>query len=213
MKKLLATAALALPLMASAQLNLLVNGSFESGFSSWTASTAGTFPASVVTYPSGSLNFNNAVTANTLTSPSTDPIGTRAVYFVDDSQVQTVFQTVAFVTPGTYFVGFDYFIPVLGAANPAPSTVFAAFGSTFASVSTTSTPGVWTPVRQLVTITSPNAYTFSFSFVPTGGAVAGEDILIDRAYVVAVPEPSTYGMLLAGLVGVGLFARRRAAQR
>jgi PEP-CTERM motif len=44
------------------------------------------------------------------------------------------------------------------------------------------------------------------------GNLAGK-VLIDDLYlgVTAVPEPSTYAMLLAGLVGVGAIARRRRA--
>lgn len=47
----------------------------------------------------------------------------------------------------------------------------------------------------------------SFSFHNLGGDLRGA--LLDNVSVSAVPEPSTYAMLLAGLAGVGAMARRR----
>jgi hypothetical protein len=57
---------------------------------------------------------------------------------------------------------------------------------------------------------------FSQAIGPIGTGPAGENflagkVLIDDLVLGVVPEPSTYAMMLAGLVGVGAFARRRRA--
>jgi PEP-CTERM motif len=54
---------------------------------------------------------------------------------------------------------------------------------------------------------------FSQAIGPIEPGLPAGKVLIDDLYlgVTAVPEPSTYAMLLAGLVGVGAIARRRRA--
>lgn len=54
---------------------------------------------------------------------------------------------------------------------------------------------------------------FSQAIGPIEPGLPAGKVLIDDLYlgVTAVPEPSTYAMLLAGLVGVGVIARRRRA--
>jgi choice-of-anchor C domain-containing protein len=84
------------------------------------------------------------------------------------------------------------------------------------------------------TVTTPNTYTFditgatrpdmgwvthTFSFVATANSSTLSFVgnpantyygaALDNVSVVAVPEPATYGMLLAGLGMVGFLARRR----
>ncbi len=221
MKTLLATAALVLPLAASAT-NLLSNPSFEAGalgtsIPSWTSFQVmpNVFPPSVVPSPGVVPPFGTVITANPLggVGASPDAVGTQALYFVDDEDPATVFQTLPFVAPGAYFVGFDYFIPTNGLANPADATLSVCFGPCFAAVTVdnTSVGGVWMNFTTIVNI-GAGATTFSFAYVPQGvvGQTFAKDIVVDRAFVVAVPEPSTYAMFGAGLLALGLFARRRS---
>lgn len=221
MKKLLATAALALPLVASAT-NLLSNPSFEAGplgtaIPSWTSFQVvpNVFPPSVVPSTGVAIApFGTIVNPNPLNGvgASPDPVGVQAAYFVDDQFPATVFQTLPFVEAGSYFVGFDYFIPLNGLENPADATLNVCFGPCFAAVTvdSNSVGGVWANFTTTVTI-GAGATTFSFAYMPQGtvGSVFAKDIVVDRAFVVAVPEPSTYAMFAAGLLALGLFARRR----
>jgi hypothetical protein len=41
--------------------------------------------------------------------------------------------------------------------------------------------------------------------------VPSKDVVIDRVYVAAVPEPASWAMLIAGFGLVGVSARRRKA--
>jgi PEP-CTERM motif len=219
MKNILFAAALTLPMAAFAQApNLLLNSSFQSGdLTSWTlaAGAPNSSPASVTT--GGMQAFGNIIPSdNAAGSLSPTAAGNEFVYFVDDATVQVLSQTITLLSAGSYFVGFDYYVPLLGQVNPAPASLSVGFGAgpqSFAStiVANQVPGGVWSHVGGIVTLPA-GAYTFSFAFVPTGNGVFSEDFAIDRAYVVAVPEPTTYGMLAAGLIAVGLFARRRNAQ-
>lgn len=226
MKKLLATAAFTLPMVASAA-NLLSNPSFEAGalgtvIPSWTAFQVvpNIFPPSVVASNGAAFApFGTVVNPNTQTGVgnSPDPVGMQALYFVDDQFPATVFQTLPFVAPGQYFVGFDYFIPTNGLVNPADATLSVCFSTCFSNITVdgSSVGGVWQTVNAIVDITSPGAFTFSFAYSPEGvvGQVFAKDIVVDRAFVVAVPEPSTYAMFAAGLLALGLFARRRSSSK
>ncbi len=218
MKKFVLAAALSLPMLAFAQApNLLLNSSFQSGnFTSWNLFNGGTFPAAVNN--AGVQPFGNIVPAdNAPGNLSPQAAGNNIVYFVDDNATQVISQTVLIPTAGSYFVGYDYFVPALGQVNAAPSNLFVGFGfgptSFSSSISTATAPiATWTHVGSIVTLPA-GAFTFSIAFVPSGNnTLAGDDFAIDRTYVVAVPEPTTYGLLAAGLVAIGLFARRRSAQ-
>lgn len=224
MKKFLISAALALPMLASAQ-NLLSNGSFETGslgtvIPSWTSFqvTPNSFPPSVVPSDGSPIApFGTVVGPNPLNGvgASPDMVGTKALYFVDDEFPATVFQTLPFVAAGTYFVGFDYFIPVNGLVNPADATLNVCFGPCFSAISVdnASVGGVWMNYSTTVTV-GAGATTFSFAYIPEGvtDSLFAKDIVVDRAYVVAVPEPTSYALFAIGLLAVGAYARRRNLQ-
>ncbi len=220
MKTVIASIVLSVPLLASAS-NLLLNPTFtvsgSPAFGAWTAGpNGGTFPAAAVA--PGVQSFGNVIPADSGATGATGslsptPAG-NLVYFVDDAATQIVYQTLVFPTAGVYNVGFDFFIPQIGIANPAPSVLNVTFGSFITSVTTSTTPfsSNWRHVGGTVALPA-GAYTFSFSFVSSGnGALAADDIAIARPYVAVVPEPSTYGMLAAGLIAVGAFVRRRSTQ-
>lgn len=209
MKKLLIAATLALPLLASAQ-NLLINGSFESGLTGWTVtqSPSTIFPISTVTYGTLPGAFGEIVPAdNNPINQSPDAVGTRAAYFVDDNAVQSLSQSFTVTTGGLYNIGLSIYLPANGFSNAGEATITLVTpnGTEVAPLSTLA-PSVWFGGNVIRTLT-PGNYTYSVQLATTGGV--SKDLLIDRAYVAAVPEPTTYAMLLAGLGVMGLVAARR----
>ncbi len=209
MKKLLIAATLSLPLLASAQ-NLLTNGSFEFGLSGWTVtqSPSTIFPVSTVTYGTLPGAFGEIVPAdNNALNQSPDAVGSNAAYFVDDNAVQTISQSFTITTGGLYNIGLSIYLPANGFANAGEAvlTLVTPNGTETAPLSALA-PSIWFGSNVVRTLT-PGTYTYSFQLATTGGV--SKDILIDRAYVAAVPEPTTYAMLLAGLGVMGLVAARR----
>ncbi len=210
MKKILIATALCLPLLASAQ-NLLVNGSFEQGLAGWTVvNGAGTaVPVNTVTYHSLPGAYQEIVPADNLAgSLSPDSVGTRAVYFVDDKAFQSISQNFVVASAGNYNLGLSYYVPANGAANPADVNFSLAYGSTSESRLIGTLPvKTWLGSNSVQTL-APGNYSFTISFAPSANGF-GKDVLVDRVYVTAVPEPSTIALLLAGLGLVSLQAARR----
>jgi hypothetical protein len=210
MKKMLITAALALPMLASAQ-NLLTNGSFENGLTGWTVTqTPGTvFPVTAIAYGTLPGAFGEIVPVDNFgPSLSPDAAGSFGAYFLDDQTVQVLSQAFTVTTPGLYNIGFSIYVPLNGAANPGAAIVSADFTVvSTGSASVQSLPiGSWTGATGTFAFAA-GTYTASFTFATTGGFSA--DAVVDRVYVAAVPEPGTYALFAAGLGIMGLVAARR----
>lgn len=211
MKKLLLTAALSLPLMASASLNLLTNGSFESGLTGWTVVNGpGTvYPVSTVQYNTLPGAFGEMVPPdNNPANLSPDAVGSFAVYFVDDIATQSISQSFQVLDGGQYNVGFSAYLPLNGSLNPGDISFSITSEFTSQSVLLSALPAQTWLGNNVVFDLPAGAYTLSFTFTPVGTGF-GKDILIDRVYVAAVPEPGTYALFLAGLGIMGLIASRR----
>ena len=73
-------------------------------------------------------------------------------------------------------------------------------------------PKQWYDFVTTVDILVAGDYTTTFTFVTDGRPA--KDVVIDQAFVVAgaVPEPSTWAMMILGFLGVGFVAYRRKAQ-
>jgi hypothetical protein len=70
---------------------------------------------------------------------------------------------------------------------------------------------VWTQITFQPVAVPVGATAAFLEFSQAGGGVGNGSVLIDDVYlgVAAIPEPSTYALMLAGLAGVGLLAKRR----
>jgi hypothetical protein len=231
----LVAAALAAP--AAAVTNLIKNGSFEAGavgtngFALWTKTN---IPASsrasiinynsTASYPNGA--FGESVFADNSISASPDAVGGKAAYFVSDVSIDETISQLTFLSVGNYRLGFSYFLPNNGLANPGNSSFRATIiGAPVAATAIIAgAPGrTWVNVSGVGQITRAGYYTTSFVFNSNLGG-ASKDIVIDRAFAVkttdpatiiipptptVVPEPANWMLLLAGFALVGAVARRR----
>lgn len=220
LKKILLFATMALLLSgrtATADpINLLTNGSFESGLSGWTVTGGQAGP--VIVQTNTDCCFGETVPTDNATSNSPDAAGNQAVYFFDDVADQTLSQSI-FLTAGTYEIGFDAYVPLNGFDNFYDATFTGTIaGVTLAnfSVHQQNDPQQWLNFSGLASVSADGTYDASFVFQSFG--VPAADVLIDRVYIVASnqsggtpipsPEPSAFVLLAIGLTSFGIMRRR-----
>lgn len=113
-----------------------------------------------------------------------------------------VFSKALTLTGGvTYSASFQ----LAGSQRNFTESVNVSFGTASASF----TYGRFTPFTTstlLFTPTTTGSYLLSFS---EPGASNNEGLLLDNVSVTAVPEPSTYALMLAGIGAIGFLSRRR----
>lgn len=194
-------AGLALPLIASAaSTNLVTNGGFEAGsFTGWTV--AG----------------NTKITSDygVDCSSGIEASGSCAAYFGEPTTATTLTQSIAVAAAAQYTISF-----AISQAFGVPSSEYKnAFTATFNGVSLTSGSQlpdsedvngnpVYTTYSYTVTTTAAGSDALAFSFRDDDGLY-----LLDNVSVVsnaaAVPETSTTMLMGAGLLALGLAARRQ----
>ncbi|MEO8320765.1 MAG: PEPxxWA-CTERM sorting domain-containing protein, partial [Bradyrhizobium sp.] len=200
-------------------VNLLQNGSFENGLTNWTLGGAVPDPTgynpvvidynSASPYPTGA--FGEAVPVAT-GSASPDAAGAHAAYFVSDfaNPFQSLSQTVH-LGIGLYTIGFSAYAPANGFGNAGDAQFFGSVaGVQLANYFVSQKAGqTWYNFTGVVDIAAEGDYLTSFSF--STNEFPAKDIVVDQAYVVAgaVPEPSTWAMMILGFFGLGFVAYRR----
>lgn len=206
---------------AGAAVNLLGNGSFEQtsaapgatpGLAGWTiVPDFSDTPPGTVAYGQSLAQFGAPVPADAAASPSPDPVGQRGFYLVDDASPEAITQLLH-LPAGSYSAGFDYFIPApaLNAARPADATLWFKLESGLLwQANLLSLPqGSWQHQALNFSLSAPASLHVVFDTTPYGSAARPAlDVVIDRAYVSAVPEAPSVLMMAGGLVA--LVARRR----
>ncbi len=222
MKSVFALGIAAATILASPALattNLIADGSFEGGFGVWTQSiSGGGTPAVVIAYgqngayPTGA--FGESIGANSLVSLSPDAVGKSVAYFSSDTaDANTLTQYVNVVAGKTYNIGFDYYAPQNGINNPYDATLSflvdgGVVGDVLTAGSVLGTPAqTWFNFNTTYLATSTGSVKLDLSFQGLG--VTAADFAVDRVYMTAaVPEPSTWAMMIGGLALVGLSMRR-----
>lgn len=218
MKALFAAgAALAIALSAPAMsAELVTNGSFETGnLSGWTYTNSGGGTAPVVikynqagNYPVGA--FGEAI-------PTDVGGGNYTVYFSSDTaNPDSLSQLVNVVAGQTYNLSFDYYAPLNGINNPNDATLKFMIGgnqagSMLQAGSPSGTPAqTWEHFATSYTAASTGPVNLALQFHGLGSTAA--DFAVDKISMTAVPEPTTWAMMLLGLGVVGASARRRRVE-
>jgi hypothetical protein len=227
--KIIAVAAVAAGLAiagsASAAVNLISNGSFESGTLDWTYAGSGADVGpgqhkavvipynSSASYPGGAFGEPIPVD-NAPNSGSPDLAGNDALYFVADASQESLSQTVN-LAAGVYTIGFDVYVPFNGKANSGDATFVGSIaGVNLANFSAHSVAaGKWFAFRDVINITEAMAGPQTAAFTYISGPAPAADFLVDRAYIVAgdVPEPASWALMIMGFGAAGVMLRRRQA--
>lgn len=206
---------------ADAATNLLVNGSFEAGtLAGWSYTALGAnaqpgrYPASVIVYGSRQAYpysaWGEAVAPAYTLSKSPDPAGSRALYFVADGVTETISQKV-YLTPGRYSAGYSVYLPANGYRNKYTSRLTASFAGSAVPVFDAKTFSAqrWKDVQTDFTITQAGYYPVSLQYQSIASQAA--DIVVDRVFLIAVPEPAAWSLMILGFGAAGavLRAKRR----
>jgi hypothetical protein len=166
-----------------------------------------------------SLNYTAFVNGWTVTNGTVDLIGTGFFdlypghgHYVDldgsTSQAGVLAKTLTLTGGVTYTASF-----LLGGSQRGDTnTVDVMFGGTTSTFVLASSDPLAT---RTLTFTPTTTGTYALSFHNEGGDNVGailDDVSVDSAVAAAIPEPSTYALMLAGLVAVGRIARRRSTR-
>lgn len=199
-----------------ASANLLVNGGFEDGnFNGWTynGTVGDANPAVVIPYNSGASYPGGAYGEPIPANPGGfGSAGTFAAYFVSDLATESLSQTIT-LGVGLYSIGFSAYLPQNGFNNQFDALFSGSvIGTTLLTTNVAAnTPMQWYDFVTTVNIAVAGDYTTTFTFATDGRPA--KDVVIDQAFVVAgaVPEPSTWAMMILGFLGIGFVAYRRKA--
>jgi choice-of-anchor C domain-containing protein len=207
-------AATSIGLCSSANAAFFQNGSFELGI------------ANIGQFTTLNAGDNASITGWTVGTGNIDYIGTYWTSVDGNRSLDlnglvpgSIFQTFDVVTGQTYQVTFD--IAGNPAGGPTLKTLTTSTNETIVLPSFNTTGKTlanmgWTPVSFNFTATGPTETLTFLSTTTTDSGVNGLPTAfgpaLDNVSVTAVPEPSTWAMMILGFLGVGLASYRRKRQ-
>lgn len=217
LKVVSATIAVTMVLSAGiADAEIVTDGGFESGgLSNWnivlgdTSSSFNTAPVVIQYgqsggYPTGA--FGEAV-------PAPAGGGNFGAYFSADGTGQSISQLVTLAANSTYALSYAVYAPQNGLNNPKGATFDANIaGVNLPAIAFTSlmlSPD-WLLYTGDFTTGADTSYSLIFNF--NGQGITAADVLVDNIAISAVPEPSTWAMMVLGFFGLGFIAYRRRKQ-
>jgi len=199
--------------------SIVTNGDFETGnLSGWTVNAGNdpTHPPIVIGY-NNTFGFPNGAYGESVPTPINGM--SSGTYFSADTAPQSISQTLALTANTLYTLSFDIYAPQNGRNNPFDASLFATLnGSAISKVfSADSLTSGWVYYSTTFTSMAASAYNFALDF--KGGGNTAADFVIDNVSVAddanlttAIPEASTWAMMLLGFAGLGFSAFRRRAQ-
>ena len=214
----IALAVVALLASSAATATVVPNGDFEGGFTAFTSdyiygpnandlSTGGEDYFAVV---------NNAQFSHGSYVSYGDHTTGRGLYLVANASVtadQTVYRssTIAVSAGKTYTFGgfFSNAYPDSPADIDFRISLDGGPATSIGDYTIANGAGVWNGAS--FTFNTGTATSVTLSFVDLNLAGGGNDFGIDDVSLTAVPEPATWGLMLAGFAMVGVTARRRKA--
>jgi hypothetical protein len=199
--------------------SIIPNGDFEAGsLNGWTMN-AGADPGhspTVIGYNTTSGIYNGAYGESVPT-----PINglTSGVYFSADSAAQSISRSLTLTGNTPYTLSFDFYAPQNGRDNPFDASLVATLnGSAISSVfSADSLTDGWNYYSTTFTSSLATLYDFALNF--QGGGSTAADFVVDNVSIApvlsiaaAIPEPSTWAMMLFGFASIGFVAYRRKSR-
>jgi hypothetical protein len=191
----------------ASQANVLLNSGFETGnFNNWTVATGGdaTYPQVVIAYNQSGDYPTGAFGEPIPTAPGG---GNYGAYFVSDTATQSISQSISLTQGQNYEVSFEVYSPNNGRTNAFDATLQSSVDGVLSPLFTAKTLASGWTLYSAIFAASASPYTFSLNF--HGQGVPAGDFVIDNPTVAAVPEASTWAMMILGFVGVGFLAYRR----
>jgi hypothetical protein len=198
--------------------SIVTNGDFEIGsLSGWTvdAGSDPTHPPIVIGY-NNTFGFPNGAYGESVPTPINGL--TSGAYFSADTAPQSISQTVALTANTPYLLSFDIYAPQNGRNNPFDASLFATLNGTAISkvFSADSLTNGWVYYSTTFIPAAASVYDFALNFQGDGNTAA--DFVIDNVSIqgngsitTAIPEPSTWAMLILGFVGLGFAGYRQRA--
>lgn len=204
---ILAAATMVLSAGAAQAVELTTNGGFETGdFTGWTQFPTGAGQQTVSNVNPSSGSFSGAINNGQAFSNSLFKQANIGIGIVQPGMEITI----KFDARGTYAspggVAFAEFFSELSGGGTSKNEILGG-----APLAINADPNVWTSF-MFKTTAGPNVSGgVTLQLGATNGGTAGTMMWYDNASVSvqAIPEPSTYALMLAGLAGVGLLAKRR----